>query len=222
MAHRTRSHTTEWGSLSVGDFLSEAVGVTSQVFNDSSAACFGDLFSGSGRGHPNAFYVYVGTFLGGGMALGSSLLTVENGISANIAAMPVRDRSGSIRQLMEIASLGSLEMALETVGNEDVARTESSAHQAWLLDAAHGIAQVILSAAAFFQPSLAVVDGTFPSSIRDQLTAAVRRELDCCRPDGLTMPQVVPGQMGRHAVVVGAARLSMSEIFLPMWLFDQT
>lgn len=211
-----------WKSLSIENFLEPAVQITPQVFNDASAACFGELVSGSGREHATVFYVYVGTFIGGGMALESSLFSGANGAAANIAAMPVQDLSGRMRQLVEVASLWKLERALEATQHLDDANATAAVQQTWLADAAHGIAQVIVTAAAFFQPGLAIIDGAFSDVLRDQLVTAVKNELTTCCPDGLIAPQVRSGNLGSRAAVIGAARLSMSENFLPSWIFNRT
>lgn len=211
-----------WKSLSVQNLLGEAVQVTPQVFNDSSAACFGELLSGSGQQDSTVFYVNVGTFVGGGIALESSLFTGENGAAANIAAMPMQDRSGQRRQLWEIASLWSLERSLEAARQSGDLNAMVAVRQAWLFDAAHGIAQAILSAAAFFQPGVAIIDGAFSGVLRDHLISAVKSELASSCPDGLVAPQVRPGNLGPQATVIGAARLSMSDSFLPSWIFDRT
>lgn len=207
-----------WKSLSIQNLLGEAVQMAPKVFNDSSAACFGELVSGSGQGHATVLYVNLGTFVGGGIALASSLFTGENGPAANIAAMPVRDRSGQRRQLWEIASLWTLERGLEAAREFDDASKTAAVQQTWLSEASHGIAQAILSAAAFFQPGLAVIDGAFSVVLREQLVSAVRSELTSSCPNGLVAPQVRPGNLGPQATVIGAARLSMSDIFLPNWI----
>lgn len=209
-----------WKSLSIENLLKQAVQVAPSVFNDSSAACFGELVSGSGQEHATVFYVYVGTFVGGGVALESSLFTGANGAAANIAAMPVRDRSGQVRQLWETASLWTLERGLNTARQLENTNAATAVQQTWLLDAAYGIAQAIVSAAAFFQPGLAIIDGAFSDVVRDQLVAAVENELTTCCPDGLVAPRVQSGNLGPRATVIGAARLSMSENFLPGWIFD--
>ena len=208
-----------WRSLSLASFLEQAVQKAPQVFNDSSAACFGEMVSGHSREHASVFYAYVGTLIGGGIALDSRLFTGADGSAANIAAMQVRDRSGQERQLWETASLWSLERGLEMARQLDKANAVAAFERTWVLDAAHGLAQAILSAAAFFQPGLAIIDGALSDVIRDQLVSAVRSELTSSCPDGLVAPQIRLGSLGSRAKVIGAARLSMSENFLPGWFF---
>lgn len=211
-----------WKSLSIQSLLEQAVQLAPQVFNDSSAACFGELVSGTGQEDATVIYVDVGTFVGGGIALESSLFTGANGGAANIAAMPVRDRSGQQLQLWEVASLWTLERDLEAAGKLDDRSETAAVQQAWLSEASHGIARTILSAAAFFQPGLAIIDGAFSGVLRDQVISAVRSEVSRSCRDGLVASQVRSGNLGPRATVIGAARLSMSGNFLPSWIFHRT
>lgn len=216
-----RAKMQAWKTLSIRNGLEQAVQMTPLVFNDSSAACFGELVSGSGQEHATVFYINVGTFVGGGIALESSLFTGENGGAADIAAMPVRDLSGQRRQLWEIASLWSLERGLEAARQSDDPNAAAVVQQTWLFEAAHGLVQAILSATAFFQPGVVIIDGAFSEVVRDQLVSAVRSELTTSCPGGLVAPQIQSGNLGPRATVVGAARLSMSENFLPGWIFER-
>ena len=192
------------------------------VCNDASTACGAELVFGD-RNKPRDFlYVFAGFFIGGGLVLDNALFTGNTGNAAALGSMMVQDRVGTLRQLVDVASLAVLESAVAAAG--DRARMnwddpESWAIpepllEAWLDDAASGIAQACLTSTCLLDVNHVLIDGWLPRSMRAALVRRIREYIaEIARP-GIRPPEVVEGSVGPDARALGAASLPLSARFL--------
>ena len=85
--------------------------------NDATSACGAELVFGKGADHPDFVYFFVGSFIGGGVVLNSSLFKGRTGTAGALGPMPMPDGKGGTRQLIESASIFVLERSCGRPGS---------------------------------------------------------------------------------------------------------
>ncbi|MGD9914893.1 MAG: ROK family transcriptional regulator [Rhizobiaceae bacterium] len=190
--------------------------------NDATAACGAELVLGSIGELRNFLYFYVGAFAGGGVVLDGALYTGPSGNAGALGSMPVPGPDGRPRQLIDIASVATLDRMLQANGKEsgylwtdpEDWGEQGKELDTWLREAARALAYAIISASAVIDFEEAVIDGWMPPAIRGRLVAAVREALADTDAEGLVPPQVREGTIGIHARALGAAAIPLSERFM--------
>ena len=84
--------------------------------NDASAACGAELMFGRGKSRSDFLYFFVGSFIGGGLALGGALFRGAHGNAGAVGSIPIAAPAG--RQLIDVTSLILLENALRAEGRQ--------------------------------------------------------------------------------------------------------
>lgn len=190
--------------------------------NDGSAACGAELVFGKGDRPRDFLYYSIGFFIGGGLVLDNVLHTGRTGNAAALGSMPIGYEGDRPIQLVEVASLASLERDLAARGVAAEAIWEDPQHwplpadilDAWIEDAAGGLARAIAAAASVVDVEAAIIDGWMPAEVRARLvdeTAARLARLDIA---GIDLPAARAGTIGCDARSLGAASLPLSERFL--------
>ncbi|GGK30250.1 ROK family transcriptional regulator [Salinarimonas ramus] len=212
----------DWREADVRGHLAERLARPVGLHNDANAACAAEILFGGRERVGDALTIFVGTFVGGGLALNDGLFVGRNGNAAAIGSLPLRGPDGRPRQLLDEASLLHLERKLERVGIDTSgiwrAQGDWSAFEphltAWIEQAGAGLAMAIVSAAALVEIETAVVDGIFPAAVRDRLIDATAREMARLPATGIVMPALRAGAVGPVARALGAAGLALSERYL--------
>lgn len=192
------------------------------VCNDASTACGAELVFGD-QGKPRDFlYFFVGFFIGGGLVLDGSLYTGRTGNAAALGSMMVQTGDSTMRQLVDVASLATLESALAASGRQNAMVWDDPASwtvpedalEAWLTDAARGIAQAVVSSICLVDVGQVLIDGWMPDGMRAKLVARTRAEVARLSVAGTQTPEVTEGTVGPDARALGAASLPLSNRFL--------
>lgn len=215
-------HVVGWKEV---DLLAEVESMTQYpcfIQNDATAACRAELVTGSGSSYGNYLYFFVGEFIGGGVVLNGSLYPGRTGNAGAIGSMLVTDESGSSRQLIDSASLWLLEDMLKREGIDPSplwARGGQwpefgSITQRWIVTAAKSMASAIASSCSVIDFEAIIVDGAFPSNIRDLIVESINEEIKLVDFAGIERPLIVPGTVGSNARVIGAATIPLSMRFL--------
>lgn len=214
------------------DLLAEVRALTAlpvDFAKDTNAACVAELLQGHGRRSRSFLYVFVGTFVGGGLVLNGSLVAGERGNAGAIGSLPLGLRSatqtapGQGRQLLQQASGLQLEQRLLDAGLDpllvyqpQVMAPELSAYtQAWLAEAGPALALTVTSAAALLDLDAVVVDGSLGAALMDTLMQHTERALVGHRFEGMHRPQLLRGEVGPHARALGGALLPLHSQFSP-------
>lgn len=192
------------------------------VCNDASAACGAELVFGDQNKPRDFLYLFVGFFVGGGLVLDNTLYTGRTGNAAALGSMMVRTADGSLRQLVDVASLVTLENAVLTGGEEGAMVWDTPETWAlpegplenWLNNAAQGIAQAILSSVCLIDIDHVLVDGWMPEKMRAELVRRIRKHVSELPFTGIRKPDVLEGSIGPDARALGAASLPLSERYL--------
>lgn len=201
----------QWNDI---NFEAEVEKLTSlPVFfeNDCSAAAIAELLFGRGSEVSNFLYVFIGTFVGGGLILQGKLEAGAHGNAGALASMPVPPSKlssvpapvGPFEALLNRASLFVLRRHLAAHGIElhRVAHLHTVIDHArplvqeWLDDCADALVFALLSAVGVLDVEAVVIDGHLPSFLVDELVEILRRRIQAHSPSGVFEPQVLRGAL---------------------------
>ncbi|WP_247660965.1 ROK family transcriptional regulator [Ideonella alba] len=196
------------------------------LMKDTAAACVAELVAGRGRSISSFLYVFLATFVGGGLVLDSHLRSGLHGNAGAIGSMPLglpAAGQASPAQLLSEASLLQLEqrfaqagLALEAAGDERALQAPWwPITSAWLASTGAAIALAINSAACLLDIENVIIDGSIPAALRDALRQATEQALDRYDWQGVTRPQLLPGTIGSDARALGGALLPLHANFAP-------
>lgn len=212
----------EWRSRDIRAELDEASDFPVLLSNDATAACGAELVFGDQNKPRDFLYFYVGFFIGGGLVLNGALHRGANGNAAALGSMPVPAPDGGFGQLVDVASLATLKADLTAAGGRgempwdapDVWSLPDAVLEAWLDDAAKGVAHATLSSTCVIDVRHAFIDGWMPRDVRAELVRRTAHALAKISMPGVEAPEVAEGSIGRDARALGAASLPLSERFL--------
>ncbi|WP_081536082.1 ROK family transcriptional regulator [Rhodovulum sp. P5] len=211
-----------WRTRDIRAELEAALGLPVFLQNDASSACGAELVLGTADLPANVLHVFVGYFIGGGVVLNGSLFTGSKGNAGALGSLPVLAADGTRRQLIELASLATLERMLEATGvsagtlwaSPDRWEVDTLILTDWLEGAANGLAQAVAAACAVIDFEMVLIDGWLPPEIRACLVRRTQEAYAGMNRAGLTPVAIAEGTIGPHARSLGAACLALSERFL--------
>lgn len=193
---------------------------------DTTAACMAEMLQGHGRHVGSYLYVFVGTFVGGGLVLAGHIMAGSRGNAGAIGSMPMGmgDADCKPPQLLQLASGWQLEQALEKAGfdpqlvhHDSIMDAAYAAFTApWLAQASRALAMTVTSSAALVDLDAVVIDGSLGRSLIDALIQSTREHLQHYNLEGLHSPAVMAGEVGAHARAVGGSLLPLHTQFFPL------
>jgi predicted NBD/HSP70 family sugar kinase len=193
---------------------------------DTAAACVAELVGGRGRAIRSFLYVFVDTFIGGGLVLDGHLYGGTNGNAGAFGSIPLhvsKDESVLPGQLLSVASLWNLEALYARKGLEIGAwaderalkRPWASCSRAWLQRSSRAIAMAINSAACLLDIESVIIDGSFSRQLLEALLSHVDGALNHYSWEGVARPAVLGGTIGSDARALGGAMLPIYANFAP-------
>jgi predicted NBD/HSP70 family sugar kinase len=211
-----------WRDIDPAAEVAARTGLEATVVNDATAACRAEAMLGRGPGYSDWAYLYVGSFVGGGVTLGGSVFDGPHRNAGAFGAMQSRTPDGRAVPLVETASLYLLENAIAAAGGDPsllwTGPRDWSPYEAqlapWIAATGEAIARAMVSACAVIDFEAVVVDGAVPPAVRARLVARVRQVLPGLDMRGLVEPVVVEGRVGETARAVGAAWAPLSARYL--------
>lgn len=211
-----------WRDRDIAADIAESWDFPIYLRNDASAACGAELVFGEQDKPRDFLYFFVGFFVGGGLVLDNQLYTGRTGNAAALGSIPIGIRGDKVRQLVDVASLASLEQALIAGGGSGEMIWENpkswSVPQAalgeWLSQAADGLAYAIISCACVIDFECVLIDGWLPDVVRTLIVRETARRLQEIRIAGIDVPEIREGTIGSDARALGAASLPLSNRFL--------
>lgn len=211
-----------WRIRDIGAEVEEIAQLPVNVQNDATAACDAELVFGTGEKPQDFLYYYVGYFIGGGLVLDGRLFTGRTGNAAGVGPMPVPGPDGTMRRLMEVASLSTLASRLDATGLDSSQLWESpdgwsvdeDVLETWIDDAAAGLASATLSAATLVELEAVILDGWIPPTVRARLTQRTRELFHTLDLSGIDPPLIDEGTVGPQARALGAAAIALSRRYL--------
>ncbi|MFO1329876.1 MAG: ROK family transcriptional regulator [Rubrivivax sp.] len=197
------------------------------VIKDTAAACVAELVAGRGRSVKSFLYVFVDTFIGGGLVLDSQLRAGASGNAGAVGSMPLWLARGANEtapaQLLSVASLLNLEQAWAAAGLDTGADAQGQALQGrwrahtqrWLDAAGSAIAQAVNAGACLLDVDGVILDGSCSRELLAALQAAVEVALPRYSWEGVTRPRLLAGTIGSDARALGGALLPLYANFAP-------
>ncbi len=184
--------------------------------NDASSACAAELFLGTGWRFRDFLYVFIGSFIGGGVVLNGSLFPGRTGNAGAIGSFPVgggRPR----KQLIRVASLHGLEAELTAAGFDagPIYRTTGgwpeygAVLERWIERTAGHLAELAVAATSIIDFEAVVIDGAFPAGVRARLVERTVRAVGRFDGQGLSAVTVCAGSVGSDARAIGGAALPL-------------
>ncbi len=111
----TDAQSQAWNDIDLGAQVQDMTDLPVSFAKDTSAACVAELLQGQGRDIPSYLYLFLDTFIGGGLVIHSHLHRGQSGNAGAVASMPLRvarPGEGVPPQLVSQASLWDLGAAL--------------------------------------------------------------------------------------------------------------
>ncbi|HTN60950.1 MAG TPA: ROK family transcriptional regulator [Devosia sp.] len=187
------------------------------LHNDGTAACSAELVLSQPAHGPDFLYMFIGSFIGGGVVLNGHLFPGRTGYSGAIGPLPVRAADGGFQQILHSASIYVLADKLKRVGiDPKVLWTDpddwgdlGAPLAEWIASAGQDIAQAVVAAVSIIEFGSIVIDGAFPKSVRAALVQTIRTAIARFDLQGLPPITVVEGTVGSGAREIGGACLPL-------------
>ena len=188
------------------------------LHNDGTSACAAELVLGHATTSADFLYIFIGSFIGGGVVLNHHLYPGRSRYAGAIGPMPIPGpgRTGH-QQLLRSASLYVLGERLAAAGQDPAALTRDPDHwgnfgaplETWLAQTAEDLALTITAAVSVVDFEAIVIDGAFPTDLRRRLVEATRTALSGFDMQGIAPFTVVEGSIGSGAREIGGACLPL-------------
>jgi len=215
-----------WNQLDLKTEVQAMTELPVSFAKDTSAACVAELVAGRGRDLKGFLYLFVDTFVGGGLVIDSHLHAGLHGNAGAVASLPLdlaRSAASKPEQLLHQASLWELEQRFKRRGLDTAAAYDERALQApfeeetaaWMALAANALAHCIVSGTAFLDLDAIVLDGSFSRPMLHRLLAQTRTALDGYSWEGLWPATLLEGSIGPDARALGGALLPLHANFAP-------
>jgi predicted NBD/HSP70 family sugar kinase len=218
-----------WAATDLKAEVARLTDLPVMLLKDTASACVAELVAGRGRSVRSFLYIFVDTFIGGGLVLDSHLRTGLHGNAGAIGSLPLGlaspalNAGGAPAQLLSVASLLNLEqlylaagLDMAAAGDERALQGPWRAHtERWLAQAGEAVALAINSTACLLDLESVIVDGSFSRELLGALQSAIESALDHYDWEGVTRPQLLPGTIGSDARAIGGAMLPLHANFAP-------
>jgi len=211
-----------WRDVDIRAGIAENVSYPVFLQNDATSACGAELVFGAGQNYTDFLYVFIGSFIGGGVVLNSALFSGKTGTAGAIGPLPVQGEDGNTVQLLKIASIFVLENMLRERGidprplwfSPDEWIDFGEPLESWIGKTAAALAQAVIAAASIIDFSSVIIDGGFPDWVRTRIVAATREALKRHDLQGVTLPEIVEGAVGMQARAIDGASLPLFSRYL--------
>lgn len=224
----TEAQSDAWNHLDLGAAVQQMTDLPVSFAKDTSAACVAELLQGKGRDIRSFLYLFLDTFVGGGLVLHSHLHRGEHGNAGAVASLPLAVATQGMKdlppQLVSQASLWDLEQRLREQGLDPMAAYDERALQdpwrphalEWVGHAAPALAHCVVAGTAFMDLEAVVIDGVVAPALLAELIGRTQQALSAYNWEGLQAPpRLVPGSIGSDARALGGALLPLHASFAP-------
>ena len=213
----------KWKSLDLVEAVGGRTGFDVVIENDATSACVAEHLLRRGDAYTTYGYIFIGAFVGGGLVLNGKVIFGSNRKAGALGPLPVPDGKGGTRQLLEVASLYTLEDELRASGIDPKRLREEIADwsefedwvEPWVEETSRNLAIAAASVASVVEVEAILIDGAMPTLVRRRVTDRTRSYFASHDLTGLERPVIEEATVGRNARSVGAALLPIhSKYFL--------
>ena len=217
----------QWSRIDLRDEVARLTEMPVELIKDTAAACVAELVAGRGRSVKSFLYVFVDTFIGGGLVLDSHLRSGATGNAGAVGSLPLglarARRDEAPPQLLSVASLLNLEQLYAEAGLDTGATIDARALRApwrahtekWLRRSGAAIAQAAHCAACLLDLDSVILDGSFSRELLAELLAHTTQAMASYSWEGVAQPTLLPGTIGSDARALGGALLPLYANFAP-------
>lgn len=223
----TDAQSEAWNRIDLAEQVQQMTELPVSFAKDTSAACVAELLHGRGHDIPSFLYLFLDTFIGGGLVINSHLHRGLHGNAGAAASLPLGVAQPGVAapaQLISQASLWDLEQRFQEHGLAPMAAYDERALQEpwaphsreWIASAATALAHCIVSATAFLDLEAVVLDGAADPGMLQALAEGVQASLRAYNWEGLQAPpRLELGSIGSDARALGGALLPLHACFAP-------
>jgi len=216
-----------WRQIDIRDRVSAMTNLPVEFVKDTAAACVAELVAGRGRSIGSFLYVFIDTFIGGGLVIDSQLRAGVSGNAGAVGSLALGLAQGSgapsPHQLLSCASLVRLEERFAAHALDVAAALDARAlrepwrphTEAWLREVGPAVALAVNSAACLLDLEGVIIDGSFSRELLRATLASVDQALDRYDWEGVARPTVLEGTIGSDARAIGGALLPLYANFAP-------
>ena len=217
----------KWAQIDIRERVTAMTDLPVEFVKDTAAACVAELVAGRGRSIGSFLYVFIDTFIGGGLVIESQLRGGLNGNAGAVGSLSLgiakTGREAAPNQLLSQASLVNLEARFKAQKLDVAAALDVRAMQkpwwphtqAWLTDAGPAVAFAVNNAACLLDLDGVIIDGSFSRELLRATLTAVNHALDQYNWEGVARPLVLEGTIGSDARAMGGALLPLYANFAP-------
>ena len=222
-----KSVAAQWAGIDIRARIQAMTPLPVVFVKDTAAACVAELVAGRGRSIRSFLYVFVDTFIGGGLVIDSHLRSGLHGNAGAVGSVPLgmarEGQAPAPPQLLSQASLFNLEAHHRKLGLDPGAVADTRALQSpwraatddWLREASPAIAMTVNSAACLLDLDGVIIDGAFSRELLDALLQSVDAALGHYSWEGTSRPALLAGTIGSDARAIGGALLPLYANFAP-------
>jgi predicted NBD/HSP70 family sugar kinase len=190
---------------------------------DTTAACAAEFVVGEGRSLRNFLYLFIGTFIGGGLVVDGHLHPGPRGNAGAVGSLPLSNGAGRAKQLLHKASGLVLEHVLQKHDFAPAAAHDERAlspkawryTSRWLDEACPALAMTCGSASALLDLDAVILDGSMDRRLIAEMIVRTERVLDSYDWEGVSRPPLIAGSIGADARAMGGAILPLYAHFAP-------
>lgn len=213
-----------WVGVKAASAMSERLGMPVRVENDANLGALAELVWGAGRGARDFVFVSVRSGIGGALVMDGRLYRGAGGTAGEIGHTSLRDngevcRCGNRGCLETVAGTVPVAGAFNAVrGGEvtiseliELAHSGDSLAQRVIAEAGRNIGLALANLCNVFNPERAIIGGDLSAAadiLLDPIAESVGRY---AIPSAAAQVEVVAGQLGRRAEVMGALALILHE-----------
>jgi predicted NBD/HSP70 family sugar kinase len=213
-----------WVGVDAASAMRERLGMRVRVENDANLGALAELVWGAGQGAQNFIFVSVRSGIGGALVVDGHLYRGTGGTAGELGHTSLREngevcRCGNRGCLETVAGTVAVAGAFNAVRGDEVAIAElielahrgDSLAQRVIADAGRSIGVALANLCNVFNPERAIIGGDL-SAAGDVLLAPITESISrYAIPSAAAEVEVVAGQLGRRAEVMGALALILHE-----------
>jgi predicted NBD/HSP70 family sugar kinase len=213
-----------WNEIDIRARIQAMTQLPVEFAKDTTAACVAELVFGRGRSVENYLYLFIGTFVGGGLVIDGRLHPGPRGNAGAVGSSPLAStQDGTAKQVLHAASGLGLEQLFKDGGAPLAAAHDDRAlspalrplTERWLDEACPALALTATSAAALLDLDAVIIDGSMDRAMISEVMGRTAHLLDRFSWEGITRPALLSGSIGADARAMGAAILPLYRHFAP-------
>jgi predicted NBD/HSP70 family sugar kinase len=213
----------KWRNFDLRGEVAERTGLPVITQNDATAACTAEHVFGRGREFTDYAYIFIGSFIGGGIVLNHMVYSGRTGNAGAFGPLPVAGGEPGSTQLLHNASMYLLERKLVDAGvdarriwdpENDWSGMDAILDE-WIDNTAQHLAIAVVAACSVIDFERVLIDANCPVPVRHRIVFETQKYVHRLDTRGIADPEVIEASVGRNARSIGAATLPlMSRFFL--------